>query len=156
MGDAAGAAAGSEFLVNTRVAGDQFDSSVGSLANGGFVVAWTSIGQDAASSYGIYAQRYDSSGVAQGSEFRVNTQSIGDQFDATVATLSNGGFIIAWDSAGQDGGGSGVYAQRYDTAGMALGRAYFYNKGTPMKTLLKALKTLKKFLVSIVIHLIKI
>ena len=104
---------------------------------------WASIGQDAASSYGIYAQRYDSSGVAQGSEFRVNTQSIGDQFDATVATLSNGGFIIAWDSAGQDGGGSGVYAQRYDTAGMALGSEFRVNTRTVGDQFANAVASLK-------------
>ena len=42
------------------------------LAGGGFVVTWTSDGQDG-SGYGIYGQRYAADGTAVGSEFRVNT-----------------------------------------------------------------------------------
>ena len=41
------------------------------LADGGFVVTWTSDGQDG-SGYGIYGQRYAADGTAVGSEFRVN------------------------------------------------------------------------------------
>ena len=41
-------------------------------ADGDFVVAWPSYGQDG-SGYGVYAQRYNAAGVAQASEFRVNT-----------------------------------------------------------------------------------
>ncbi len=36
-------------------------------ANGDFVVTWTAYGEDASKSLGIYAQRYNSSGVLRDS-----------------------------------------------------------------------------------------
>ena len=65
-------AQGSEFLVNTFTTSYQSNSAVAIDADGDFVVTWHSDGQDG-SGYGIYAQRYNASGVAQGSEFLVNT-----------------------------------------------------------------------------------
>ena len=40
--------------------------------DGDFVIAWMSYLQDG-SGHGVYAQRYNASGVPQGPEFRVNT-----------------------------------------------------------------------------------
>ena len=48
------------------------------LSDGGFVVTWTSDGQDG-SGYGVYGQRYSSTGAAVGSEFQVNTATLHDQ-----------------------------------------------------------------------------
>ena len=62
---------GTEFRVNTARS-DQHCSSVAALADGGFVVTWTSLRQDG-SDYGIYGQRYMADGIAVGSEFIVNT-----------------------------------------------------------------------------------
>ena len=44
--DAAGAAAGAEFQINTYTVGDQQFTDVTELPDGGFVVTWTSNGQD--------------------------------------------------------------------------------------------------------------
>ena len=57
--------------VNTYLT-NQYGAGVAMTANGDFVVTWTSDGQDG-SGQGVYAQRFNASGVAQGSEFRVNT-----------------------------------------------------------------------------------
>ena len=70
--DAAGVPQGGEFRVNTTTAGDQDVAAVAMDADGDFVVAWQSDGQDG-SGCGVYAQRYSAAGVAQGGEFRVNT-----------------------------------------------------------------------------------
>ena len=51
-------------------------------------------------------------GSPVGSEFRVNTHTTGSQFGPAVATAGSGRFVAAWSSSGQDGSGSGVYAQR--------------------------------------------
>jgi len=48
---------GLEFQVNTYTTGQQLDASVAMDADGDFVVAWTSDGQDG-NGHGIYAQRY--------------------------------------------------------------------------------------------------
>ena len=63
--DASGAKVGSEFAVNSTVAGDQYDGDVAALGGGGFVVSWTSDDQDGNLS-GIYAQLFDSAGSKLG------------------------------------------------------------------------------------------
>ena len=49
-----------------------------------------------------------------GAEFQVNTYTIGNKYGPSTTALSDGGFVITWQSLGQDGDGYGVYAQRYD------------------------------------------
>jgi hypothetical protein len=72
--------------------------------------------------------------VSQGGEFLVNTTTANDQADPVAAMDSTGDFVIAWDSVGQDGtgngGGSGVYAQRYNSAGTKQGREFRVNTFT--------------------------
>ncbi|NGX62596.1 MAG: hypothetical protein K940chlam9_02095, partial [Chlamydiae bacterium] len=105
-------AVGSEFQINTYTTSDQRHPSVASLNDGGFVVTWESLGQDG-DSYGVYGQRYDSSGVKSGLEFQVNTYTTSDQRYPSVAPLNDGGFVVIWQSSGQDGDFNGVYGQRY-------------------------------------------
>ena len=62
--DSAGAAVGSEFLVNSTTTGNQAYPAAAMDADGDFVIAWQSDGQDG-SSYGVYAQRYTASGETQ-------------------------------------------------------------------------------------------
>ena len=44
--------------------------------------------------------------------------------------LEDGGFVITWTSAKQDGSGEGIYAQRYDSAGGAVGEEFQVNSFT--------------------------
>jgi hypothetical protein len=52
-------------------------------AEGDFVVAWAGAGNGDAD--GIFARRFDSLGLAQGDEFRVNTFTTGVQANCDVA-----------------------------------------------------------------------
>ena len=52
-----GSALGTEFQVNTYTTGSQSEAAVASDAAGGFVVVWSSYGQDGSSS-GIFGERY--------------------------------------------------------------------------------------------------
>lgn len=54
---------GPEFQINTDTTDRQYQSSVTALNDGGFVVTWSSDGQDG-DSYGIFGQRYASDGSA--------------------------------------------------------------------------------------------
>ena len=74
-------AQGAEFRVNTTTADNQINPAVAMDAAGNFVVTWSSNLQDG-SGYGIYAQRYNAAGVAQGAEFLVNTTTAGSQIGA--------------------------------------------------------------------------
>ncbi|MEH1821952.1 MAG: cadherin-like domain-containing protein [Nostoc sp.] len=123
--NSAGVAQGSEFRVNSTTSGDQNSPTIAIDADGDFVISWT--GQDA-SGKGIYAQRYNSAGVAQGSEFRVNSTTSGDQNNSTIAIDTVGDFVISW--TGQDASGRGIYAQRYNSAGVAQGSEFRVNSTT--------------------------
>jgi hypothetical protein len=127
--NSAGVAQGSEFRVNSFTTGDQMYRSVAMDAAGNFIVVWTSDGQDG-SSGGIYGQRYNAAGVAQGAEFRINTFTAGDQSRPRVSYDAAGNFVVAWGSNGQDGSGWGVYAQRYSAAGVAQGAEFRVNTTT--------------------------
>ncbi len=127
--DASGAALGSEFRINTETVDGQIHGSVAALNDGGFVVTWSSLGQDG-SGWGIYGQRYDATGAAADDEFRINAETLNDQTESSVTALANGGFVVTWDSHGQDGDGWGIYGQRYDASGAALGGEFGINTTT--------------------------
>ncbi|AXY59742.1 VCBS domain-containing protein [Acinetobacter sp. WCHAc010052] len=120
---------GGEFRVNTYTVSSQDSSSVTALSDGGFVVTWQSIGQDS-SGYGVYAQRYAADGQPQGGEFQVNTYTYNWQDNPSVTALSDGGFVVTWQSNGQDGSGYGVYAQRYAADGQPQGGEFKVNTYT--------------------------
>jgi hypothetical protein len=125
----AGSTVGSEFLVNTYTINHQKDPSVTALADGGWLVTWTSIGQDGSIS-GVYGQRYNSAGSTVGSEFRVNTYTISEKYAPSVTALSDGGWLVTWTSVDQDGSFWGVYGQRYNSAGSTVGSEFRVNTYT--------------------------
>ncbi|MEM9216539.1 MAG: FG-GAP-like repeat-containing protein, partial [Cyanobacteria bacterium P01_F01_bin.150] len=119
-----------EFRINSHTPNAQIAPSVTALENGGFVVVWQSRDQDSDEAYGIYGQRYDSNAEPIGNEFRVNTYTSGNQRDASVAALSDGGFIVTWESSGQDGSSTGIYGQRFTTSGSRTGSEFQVNAYT--------------------------
>ncbi|WP_180957761.1 hypothetical protein [Neptunicoccus cionae] len=139
--------AGDRFQNNTFSTGIQKYPESATLEDGSLVVTWMSPDQDGDSN-GIFAQRYSSSAQPQGAEFQVNTFTDGSQEKPAIVGLSDGGFVIAWASApletqpelGQDGSGSGIYAQVFDAEGFAVGSEFLVNtvtrsnQGTPSLT----------------------
>ena len=119
--DSTGMAIGDEFRINTTTANNQSTPAVAALVDGGFLVAWNSDGNQDGSNNGIYAQRYDVTGAAVGSEFLVNTYTNDHQANPSVTGLANGGFVLTWQSAWQDGSYNGVYGQIYNAAGAKVG-----------------------------------
>ncbi|NTW54978.1 MAG: DUF4347 domain-containing protein, partial [Chlorobaculum sp.] len=118
--DASGTVAGSEFQINTHTASSQSIPAIASLHDGGFVATWQSSLQDG-SYWGVYGQRYDAAGNAVGVEFLVNTTKTYTQSAPSVTALADGGFVVVWNSSGQDGDGYGIYGQRYNAAGARSG-----------------------------------
>jgi regulation of enolase protein 1 (concanavalin A-like superfamily) len=112
-----------DFLVNQTTADDQSAPSVAAAGNGTLLVAWASNLQDGGG-YGIMARLYSSTGAALTNEFAVNQYTAGNQNAPSVAVDSAGNFLVAWQSAGQDGSGWGVYGRRFDAAGIALTREF--------------------------------
>ncbi|WP_051312744.1 T9SS type A sorting domain-containing protein [Sporocytophaga myxococcoides] len=122
--------AGTEFRVNTYTTGTQMYAKTAMDSDGDFVVTWASRGQDTPTEYGIYAQRYNAQGVAQGAEFIVNTYTPGRQSNPAIAMDDNGNFVIVWTSSGQDGNSGGVFGQRFNAAGQAIGSEFQVNTTT--------------------------
>jgi hypothetical protein len=118
-----------EFRINTYTTGSQASPAITALPNGGFVVVWHSNGQDGAG-YGIFAQRFDGGGNKVGQEFRVNTYTTSDQMSPAVTYLPNSGFVVVWQSSGQDGSGNGVYGQIFASDGSAVGNEFRVNTWT--------------------------
>jgi PKD repeat protein len=117
---------GDQFQVNTTTNDDQTTAALnrGSQqavaydAAGNFVVVWTSINQDGDGD-GVYARRFDSTGVALTGEIQVNSTTSDDQNGARVASEADGKFIVTWTSMNQDGNAEGVYWRRFDASGIA-------------------------------------
>jgi hypothetical protein len=131
--DAGGARIGVEQHVNTFTTSSQTGPVVSSLADGAFVVAWTSgcyyggseCGPDGAST-GVSLRRFDAAGVPAGSELVVNTFTPGGQFGAEVAASPSGDFVVVWGSSTYqdpqpDRDVVGVFAQRFSAAGTPVG-----------------------------------
>ena len=99
--------------------------------NGNSVVVWTS--DDPLADGGgqaVMARRIDAQGMPVGPEFRVNTTTVGDQWEPSVAMDDAGNFVVVWSSQNQDGDQAGVYFQRYDSSGTALGGETLVNSTT--------------------------
>ena len=127
--DSSGNPLGGEFQVNTYTTNTLDDPSVASDASGNFVVIWSSFRQDE-SNYGVFGQRYDSGGNALGGEFQVNTYTTNNQYTPSVASDATGTFVVVWNSKYQDGSSFGIFGQRYDSSGNALGGEFQVNTYT--------------------------
>jgi hypothetical protein len=127
--DATGAAQGAEFQVNSYTTGFQDRPAVATDADGDFVVAWQSYGQDG-HDWGVFAQRFDATGVAQGLEVQVNSYTTGMQLRSAVAMDADGNFAVVWQSEDRDGSPSGISGQRFDAAGTRQGPEFLVNSVT--------------------------
>jgi hypothetical protein len=123
--DGSGAPSGTEFQINSYTTGAQefplgtsepSPSWVAGDGSGGFLVTWmsdyTTPGQDGDRG-GVFARHFDSSGAPAGTEFQVNTYTTHRQFDMVLAGDGAGGFVVVWNSYGQDGDTGGIFAQRF-------------------------------------------
>lgn len=91
--------------------GFQQDVQVTALKNGMFVAVWTDTSKEGTtgnsgedtSGYAVRAQIFNSDGTRHGAEFQINSTSTYDQFNPSVAVLSDGRFVVAWNDTSQAG-----------------------------------------------------
>jgi Bacterial Ig domain len=93
------------------------------------VVVWTTEGQDG-SGRGVFGQLYNNSFGRIGGEFQINQTTLGDQGNASVAGLSNGGFIVSWSGPGDPSGDGSFeqFARTFTAAGAADGNQVVVNQ----------------------------
>ena len=136
--NAAGTAYAPEFKINQTT---HTMSNVGVYprvsvaANGLFVAVWHRFPAPALNAFGVFARRYNASGVAQGGEFQVNTtlNSL-YRWYPDVACDRDGNFTVVWQSFDnpdnpytQD---NGIIARQYNAAGTATTGEYVVNNPT--------------------------
>ncbi len=114
------------------VAGEHFDlkytSKVAYTSDGGFIVAWTdfySTGTDDSNAVAL-ARRFDADGKALGSEFQVNTTTLGWQGDPNLAVAADDSFVILFssDPYTTEGGDAHLYGQRFAADGTPVGEEF--------------------------------
>jgi hypothetical protein len=125
--NADGTPAGDDFVVNTILQDTQLTPTVTALADGGYVIAWTSsdtLGTDKSSGL-IRATQFDAGGNVVGTaDFEVNTTTDGIQANAKVAALPDGGYVITFRSGGE------IYARIFEADGTATGDDFIVNNTT--------------------------
>jgi hypothetical protein len=94
---------------------------VAALAGGGFVVAWDSYSNDQRgfTISDIFFQRYDDAGNKVGDTVQANVDSGSGRYDASVAALSDGGFVVTWQAHNGDFDGNGIFGRRFGHDGSA-------------------------------------
>lgn len=104
--------------------------SVSMNDNGEFIIVWN--GEDT-DDHGIYAQLYNSNGIAQGPVILVNTIETHNQIKPDVSLFNDGSFVVTWQSYEQEGAGLdyGIYAQRFDATGSPIGAEFLVNSHQP-------------------------
>ena len=69
--------------------------------------------------------------VEVGTEFQVNSYTTGSQSFPELSVDDSGEFVVVWSgAASEDGDGLGVFGQRYDSGGNALGTEFQVNSST--------------------------
>ncbi len=119
-----------DLLANATTDGDQVTPAAAMDADGGFVVVWSSDQDDAGD---IYGRRFNASGQAQDTEFRVNTYTTSAQTLPAIAMDPAGDFVVVWVSSGEDGSDDGVFGQRFDASGTPQGTEFQANTHTTDK-----------------------
>ena len=122
--DSSDAPISGEFLVNSYTTSEQRVRGVG-LSPSGFAVAWTGWGTGSAS--GIWARRFDSSGVPITGDLHVNQAAPPSPIvEADLVMSASGAFVVAWEGT-PNPGIIAPYLRRYDTAGAPLGGEFVAN-----------------------------
>ena len=118
-----------DFLVNDDTTSilAQYTPAVARNSSGSFIITWMDCRNDFSGD--IYAQRYNSSGIPLGSNFQVNNDAgIAAQSFPDAGMNRYGYFVITWED--QRLGYSDIYAQRYDSSGLAAGHNFLVNDDT--------------------------
>lgn len=127
-----GDTAGGAVRVNTTTAGDQAGAVTTALEDGGWVVTWLSPDENGKS--GLYQKVYNPDGSLRADERRVGTDGSLQQSNTSVASLADGGWVVAWQTQGDTIAISKIHYQRYNPDGTRAGQTGAYQElGYPVE-----------------------
>ncbi len=102
-------------VVNATTAGDQSNSTIVGLEDGGWLVSWQ--GPDPLTNReAIYMQRYSSAGSLVGGETQISPSTSENRYQPCMTALSDGGWIATW--VAPDTNSEGIFQQRFSAAGI--------------------------------------
>lgn len=115
-----------ETAVNTYQLGDQKKPDIALLNNGNAVIVWESHYDNSGThSYNIFGKTLDVEAWTFSEEFLVSFFSEKEQTLPTVCGLQSGGFLVAWNSYGQDRTNKwSIWAKRYNFSRINMGNAF--------------------------------
>lgn len=119
---------GSPFRVNTITNDSQIESAIAIDSSGNIIVAWQGAEQNG-NNFDVFAQRFSSTGIPLGGEFRVNTSTTGFQGVPSIAIDAVGNVAIVWQDDFLNGEAYGIGIQQYDSAGNPRGREILIDPG---------------------------
>ncbi len=122
-----GTPVGSEFWVNSYTTGSQSRPAVAMDSTGDFIVVWETFGQDGSFEGGVSGRLFANDGTPVGGDFQVNTYTTGHRYNPSVAMDADGDFVVVWDSYGQGGSSSGIFARRFANDGSPAGSEFQVN-----------------------------
>jgi hypothetical protein len=115
-----GSPVGPEFRINTYTTNHQTLPAIAGDSSGNFVVVWELRQFAPGPADSVSGQRYSNSGLPLGTEFRVNTTTMGTfHSNPAIAADPAGNFVVVWEVTLLAAGG--LRGQRYASSGAPLG-----------------------------------
>ena len=120
---------GPNFRINDDASAiTQLNPFVAVNSSGNFVVVWEDIRDG---NFNIYGQRYNSSGVPQDSNFKINSDTeSAEHYFPSVDMDSSGNFVVVWTDIRD--GEPDIYGQRYNPSAVPQGGNFKINNDTPV------------------------
>lgn len=117
----------SEFKISSNTLIDEI-SPWACYYNSKILITWTLNNSTSGTGYDIFGIFFDKDGNALNSnEFIINKTTAGDQKDATCAALTNGNFVITYNSGGSD---ENIYAKIIDSSNTIIKDEFLVNTYT--------------------------
>lgn len=126
---ASGIPDGDEDNVATSLVPQTGTSTVTTLTGGRIVFAWVSE-TGGTSGYDIRAQIFGANGSVVGAEILINTKTLNNQVAPDITALSNGRFVVTWQSYDGSGNEYDIRGRIFNASGVALGTDFVVNSTT--------------------------
>jgi hypothetical protein len=107
---------GDQFQVDRPTPNLEWHPDVEILTDERFVIVWAGPGAPTQGPE-IYGRIFSAAGLPISDEFRVNANTVGQQWRPIAIALEDGGFYVVWD----DEGGGGIAGRRFDAQGQPVG-----------------------------------
>ena len=128
--DSDGAALGAEEIIIRDTESDLFTPVLTALSDGGYVLSWIETVDLDGTAYLIYLEQYSNDGTLLGSRKEVGSFTYQSKDELVLTSLSDGGYVVAWQSNDQDGSGWGIFSQQFDSMGEQVGEEQQVNSYT--------------------------